>query len=261
MALEKISLRSCRKKARNALRKAPFSCAISVLTFLCIFSWIGIPLLFYCASFAWGDLCVSFSGLVAYALAVFISLLWGAFLTAPLSFGMNALVIEYFQHEKVSFDSIFAYFTDFSRLKCAFSSFFFAKCRFAFCVGVIWLELHLGGRVAEALLAGGDAVRAAWVLGAVILFLILLVLFFCVSSANYFLIGAVSALSPMLSYRQCKAISFHKIRGYRWKAIKCNLHFLPHVIASLFLLGVPLFFLVPYMRASKLSFSLELLKC
>ncbi len=261
MSFHKISLLACRKKARLALRHNTMTSIVAILIFFIFFTVLGTATLFYHGVFALFELVSFFSNQYAYVFAAIASLLSAVLLTAPLSFGINALVIEYFQHGKVDYSVVFAYFTHPSRYWCAVFSSLFSFARLALCAATVWMEMRLGAIVAKALLAGGDIVRSALVLGTTVLFFLLLLLFFTVSSANYFLIGAVSATSPMLSYRQCKAISFHRMRGVRLKTVWHDISFLPLIFFSFLLFGVPLLFVLPYMKASRHALALELLKC
>ncbi len=256
MPFVKISLHACRKKARTALRRSGMAPVIAALTFLCFFTVLGLCALFdYCFSAI-----SAIPEALAYVLAVFCSVTCSALLIAPLRIGLDAFTLEFLRHGRVDHALLLSFYTEGGRYREAVRSMLARFLRIAAFALLLWAELLLGVAVTRVLLEGGDAVRATLVLGTAVLFFLLMCLFFAYSSASCFLTDAVLATSPLLTYRQAKALSALMMRHYRAKAIGHTLAFLPLFLLSLLLLGIPLMFLIPYIRASRCCMAALLLK-
>ncbi len=256
MPFVKISLYACRKNARAALRRSGMAPVIAAIAFLCFFTVLGLCALFKCCFSAIPAL----SEALAYALAVLCSVICAVLLVAPFRVGLDAFILEFLRRGRVDHALLLSFYTEGRRYRAAVLSMLARVLRiFAFSL-LLWTELLLGVAVTRVLLEGGDSVRATLVLGMTVLFFLLMCLFFAYSSASLFLTDAVLATSPLLTYRQAKALSALKMRHYRSKAIGHTLAFLPLFLLSLLLLGIPFMFLIPYIRASRCEMAALLLK-
>ena len=255
MLFKRKSFGICYKNARQMLKRTGIAFLLLVVSLLSFFALLGL-----CLTFRHLFSALPMSAAAAYAMAILCSAFGVFMLIIPLSFGVDAMLLEYLKSGRMDVSIVFSFFTCGSRFCSAVTYALASFLRLAVFGITLWAMLYFGSRVARALLSAADAVRGAMVLFTTILFALLLLIFYAFSSADRFLLRAVMVNSPLLTYRQSSVISRFRMRYSRNVAFRFYAYYCFLFLMSLLLFGLPLVFIIPYMRASRCQLAAELLK-
>jgi hypothetical protein len=260
MSCKKISVYAARKTARRHLRESGLCAKLAALYFLCFFSVCGISLFMYRLYSVLISYIKTVPPMLGYGLACAASILCIVLVVSPFYRGIEHLAMGYVLFGRLHYGAVLAFYTQSVRYRYAVCKGLSRIGRFALYVAVSFAAMRLGRRVAEHLIGEGDTVRGALVLGGTLLFMLLALVIFWFFAASRFLMGAATASAPLLSYRQILALSAVKMRVYRKKVFLYQISFIPLLILSIALLGLPLVFVLPYMRMTKCVLGAEILR-
>lgn len=259
MVKGKLSVLSVHKKARMALKGKGMAFALSCFCLIFFFAILGIAALFEGIFFTLSSYTPLQNG-IAYALATAFSLLVSIFLLSPLVRGLHALTLGHLLHGRVEYGALFSFYTAKKRYFYAVRVAFSSLVRITVFALLFIVILRLGRTLADELIVSGDAPRAVLLLSLTVLFSVLSLLMLWVFSSAHFAMDAVFLSTPLLSYRQVKAVAKYALRGCLGTILKHQIIFAFYLFTSLLCLGIPLFFVLPYRFMAKDLLGIELLR-
>ena len=256
VSMSRASVLACHKSAGVALRGRKGIClSVFALFLLCLFSVCGVF-----------SVCEGALRLLGwrkeptfYLLFLLVGLLPCALFLAPLGEGIAVFFYRLSRSHHPKPSDMLSFFYDGKRYRYALLRFAGRLFRVSLFGSVFFAVACLGKRVAEYFILTGAEARAALVLGGTILFLLLLLGMGIRFSYRSYLMGAARFSVPTLSYRALRGISSVGMKHRYGKVILLDLSFLPLLVLSLFLLGIPLVFLIPRYLAARAEMCFSLL--
>lgn len=178
----------------------------------------------------------------AYSLTVVFSLL----VLPQFWYGLKNAMIRCLFSGRLDFGGAFSCFADRRRYFFVFRYALGRALRFHLCCAFALVLSALAHDVGEYLLLVGREACAILVFFGTCLALLLIACAYFTMCADSFLVENISVTAPELSYTEARRLSARRMKDERRALCQLNLSFLPLWGLSVLLLGIPLFFIVPY---------------
>lgn len=178
---------------------------------------------------------------------------WGLTLCLlfPFWLGIKQVIYSALFHGRTDFSLVFSFFTGKRRYLYAIGRALRVLGRLSLAFGLLYGIATLGNAVSADLVASHRPALALLVLVISIFFCILTVVTFSHWRSDGFLTDAILFQSTALTHRQANALSVSRMKTGRPLVRRLWLSFLPFWLLSLLLLGIPLFFVIPYYLSAR----------
>ena len=245
-----ISVRACKENAVTVLKDSRLGGPLLLFMFLLVFAFLGTLyllqavaeqlLLYFPTAFLLSPIMVGTGGLFVLI-----------FLLHPLWHGVKMLLLHTLCFGKPAAEDVFFFFRSKKRYCYVLRYTVRFLLRALLYCGLLFTLSHLGYGVGRYLIGAEREAVALLILALSLIFVFLLSFFFFLWRADSFLMDATLLTATKLSYRQLHAISAMRMKRGRRLVWRMNLSFLPLFVLSIFMAGLPLFFVIPYYVVSR----------
>lgn len=248
-----LLVRSCKKKALEALRQKRLWFPLSLVFALLELSFVGLFFAFLAVERIFkiqDDI-----GLFALLLALTVFL----FLLAPLFCGLQMFFLHGLLFKRTETSLFFYCYSHKKRYAFALRKYSRELFLFLACATLFFAVAVSGMYVAEHFLSA-DSFSALLALLITVLFLLLVLFLHTVFRSNCFLLDAVFLSAPLLSFRQSKILSAKQVKRKREALRRFRRSFFPLWLLAILCLGLPLAAILPYYTAAKAHLAVALIQ-